>query len=73
MRLRIEADSMTTAEIRSLMAALVKVAGLKATEVHLNGPDHWALRTEFVHSFPELAEVVTTADLHMTERYGSPS
>lgn len=55
MRLRIEVDSATTAEVRAVMCAWHKVepthpAGARWCEVKLNGPECWSLRTPLVAS-----------------------
>lgn len=46
MRIHITFDSATTAETRSLLAALSRIAGLRDTAMHLNGPEKWAGTTE---------------------------
>lgn len=45
MRVFIEADSMTTKQLRALLAELSKIGKHQTATVGLNGPEKWTIRT----------------------------
>lgn len=65
MRIRIEADSVKTNDLRALLAALAVVGLARTAQVGVEGPECWSVRTG--HLTPQqfaqvVGRIVTTGD-----------
>lgn len=65
MRIRIEADSVKTEDLRALLAALANVGLHQTAEVGVNGPECWSVRTGHLtpRQFAQVVGRVVTTDV----------